>query len=72
MDEQHLMVCIQQTGPRSTFECTVDGCDRHVVLDHLRARLTVIEPGVRTARHHGSTGLVALSGTVSAGPHRPA
>jgi hypothetical protein len=70
-DERHLMVCIGESGFRSLFECTADGCDRRVALDHKSARLTVLAPGVLTARHHGSTGLAALSGAVGAGPALP-
>jgi len=63
-DERHLMICAGGSDTKSLFECTVEGCGRQLILDHVDARLTVIHPGSRSALHSGSTGLVALSGAV--------
>ncbi len=68
--QRHLMVCTEGNGAESLFECTVEGCGRRLILDHVRVRLVVLDPGSGTAPHHGSTGLVALSGTVEPGFRR--
>lgn len=70
-DERHLMVCTGDNGAESLFECTVAGCGRELVLNHVGARFTVLNPGMGSVPHHGSTGLVALSGTVRQGQGRP-
>jgi hypothetical protein len=63
-DKRHLMVCSDGDGTNSRFECTVAGCGRRLIFDHVTGRLTVIHPGSGSALHSGSTGLVALSGTL--------
>ncbi len=63
-DERHLMVCTDGNGAESYFECTVEGCGRRVVLDHVGVRLIVLDRGDESALHQGSTGLVGLSGAV--------
>ncbi len=68
-DDRHLMVCTDGNTDESLFECTVDGCTRRLVIDHARARLVVLDHGHRGVPHHGSTGLVALSGGLR-GPER--
>lgn len=68
-DERHLMICTDGNTDESLFECTVDDCGRRLVLDHARARVVVLEHGDRFVPHHGSTGLVALTGAIS--PTRP-
>jgi hypothetical protein len=70
-EERHLMVCTDGNGAESLFECTVAGCGRVVVLDHVGTRLVVLHPGTGSALHQGTTGLVALSGSVQSSP-RPA
>jgi len=69
-DERHLMVPADWNGAESLFECTVEGCGRRLVLDHVGARLVVVHPGSGSALHQGSTGLVAMSGTVRPGVPR--
>ena len=64
MTEQHLMMCVDGTGGESLFECTVDGCGRRLVFDHIGARLVVVHPGLHAVPHHGSTGLVGMTGTI--------
>jgi hypothetical protein len=49
----------------------VDGCGRSLVFDHVRGRIVVLDPGPGSALHQGSTGLVALSGTVQPGLPEP-
>jgi hypothetical protein len=66
-DERHLMVCTDSNGAQSYFECTVKGCGRRVILDHVDVSLIVLDRGSTNALHNGSTGLVALSGAVQAG-----
>lgn len=68
-DERHLMVRTDGNGAESLFVCTVDGCERRLVFDHVDGRLIVLDPGAGSAPHQGSTGLVALSGTVRQGAH---
>lgn len=63
MTGSHLMVRTSGNGRESLFECTVGGCDRVVVLDHVAARLTVITRGADLP-HYGSTGLVELTGAI--------
>ena len=65
--ERHLMVCTEGNGEQSLFECTVEGCRRRLVFDHVGFRLIVLDRGSESALHQGSTGLVALSGTVHPG-----
>jgi len=65
--ERHLMVCTGGNGAQSYFECTVDGCGRELIFDHVAIRLVVTNPGKPSALHHGSTGLVALAGGVQPG-----
>jgi hypothetical protein len=65
--ERHLMVCTDGNGAQSYFECTVDGCGRELIFDHVTIRLIVTNPGNPSALHQGSTGLVALSGAVGPG-----
>ncbi len=67
-DERHLMMRTDGNGAESLFMCTVDGCGRRLVFDHVSGRLVVLDPGAGPALHQGSTGLVALSGTVKPGP----
>lgn len=62
--ERHLMVCTDGNGAESHFECTVDGCERRLIFDHVAARLIVLQRGIASALHQGSTGLVALTGGV--------
>ena len=62
--ERHLMVCTEGNGAESLFECTVEGCGRRLVFDHVGVRMIVLDRGSGSAPHHGSTGLVALSGAV--------
>ena len=64
--DEHLMVCVDGDGRQSLFECTVARCGRRLVLDHVDARLTVLHPGMSSARHHGSTGLVGVTGGYAA------
>jgi|307.fasta_scaffold793718_2 hypothetical protein len=71
IDERHLMVSTEGNGAESLFECTADGCGRRLVFDHVDGRLIVLEPGAGSALHQGSTGLVALSGTVQPGLPEP-
>ena len=66
-DERHLMICTDGDETKSHFECTVEGCGRRLVFDHVAGRLTVSHPGSGSALHSGSTGLVALSGTLQPG-----
>lgn len=66
-DARHLMIRTDGNGAESLLECTVEGCGRRVVLDHLRVRLVVLDHGSGTALHHGSTGLVAVSGAIQPG-----
>ena len=63
-DERHLMIRTSENGAESLFECTVQGCGRRLVFDHVRGRLVVLDHGSGAALHQGSTGLVALTGTV--------
>jgi len=70
-DERHLMIHTDGNGAESLFECTVDGCGRRLVFDHVGGRLVVIDPGSGSALHQGSTGLVALSGTVQRSAPEP-
>ncbi len=70
-DERHLMMRTDENGAESLFECTVDGCGRRLVFDHVGGRLVVLDPGSASALHQGSTGLVALHGTVRAGRPEP-
>jgi hypothetical protein len=63
-DERHLMVCTDGNGAESYFDCSVDGCGRRLVFDHVGVRLIVLDEGDRSALHQGSTGLVGLSGAV--------
>jgi hypothetical protein len=65
--ERHLMVPADGNGAESLFECTIEGCGRRLVFDHISARLVVLHPGSGSALHQGSTGLVAMSGTVQPG-----
>jgi len=65
--ERHLMVCTDGNGAQSYFECTVDGCGRELIFDHVAIRLVVLNPGDLPALHQGSTGLVALSGEIRPG-----
>jgi hypothetical protein len=66
------MICTGDNGTTSFFECTVVGCCRRLTFDHVDARLNVIHPGSGSALHSGSTGLVALSGTLQPGlPRMP-
>jgi len=69
-DERHLMVPAEWNGAESLFECTVEGCGRRLVFDHVGARLVVVHPGSGSALHQGSTGLVAMSGSVQPGVPR--
>ena len=62
MTDEHLMMCVDSDGKQSLFECTVTGCGRRLIFDHVDARLVILHPGQSTARHHGSTGLVGLTG----------
>ena len=62
--ERHLMMCVDSGDAESLFECTVTGCGRRLILDHAGARTVVLDRGLSTALHHGSTGLVDLSGTI--------
>jgi hypothetical protein len=64
MDERHLMMCVDSDGRESAFECTVAGCGRRLIFDHVGARLVVLVPGSSPAPHHGSTGLVGVTATV--------
>jgi hypothetical protein len=66
-DERHLMICTDGNGTQSLFECTVEGCGRRLVLDHVNGRRTILHPGATWALHSGSTGLVALSGALQPG-----
>jgi len=66
-EERHLMVCTGGNGTESFFECTVDGCGRRVVIDHVGVRMTVLDRGSGSALHQGSTGVVALSGSIQPG-----
>src|SRR6266705_475260 len=43
--ERHLMVCTDGNGAQSYFECTVDGCGRELIFDHVAIRLMVLNPG---------------------------
>jgi hypothetical protein len=63
--EEHLMICVSGDGPRSVFDCTVPGCGRRLVLDHVDARLRILHPGSSAVRHRGSTGLVGVTGSVA-------
>lgn len=63
-NERHLMICVDSDGTESIFECTVAGCGRRLVFDHVGARLKVLHPGSSSALHQGSTGLVAVTATV--------
>jgi hypothetical protein len=67
LDDRHLMVSTDSNGELSLFECSVDGCGRRLLLDHHRGRLTVLASGAPGALHQGSTGVVALEGTVEPG-----
>lgn len=67
LDERHLMICTEGNGEQSFFECTHEGCGRRVVFDHVAIRLVVLDRGSPFALHQGSTGLVALSGSVDSG-----
>jgi hypothetical protein len=71
IDERHLMVRTEGNGAESLFECTADGCGARLVFDHVGGRLVVLDPGSGSALHQGSTGLVALSGTVQPGLPEP-
>lgn len=51
------MVRTQADGRQSLFVCTVHGCDRRVILDHVDGILLVLERG-QSALHYGSTGPV--------------
>ncbi|WP_433303784.1 hypothetical protein ACQP2F_13010 [Actinoplanes sp. CA-030573] len=62
--ERHLMMCVDSNDAESLFECTVAGCGRRLVFDHVGARTVVLDRGLSNAPHHGSTGLVGLSGGV--------
>jgi len=62
--ERHLMMCVDNRDAESLFECTVAGCGRRVILDHVGARTIVLDRGLSTALHHGSTGLVEISAAV--------
>jgi hypothetical protein len=63
-NERHLMMCVDSDGTDSIFECTVAGCGRRLIFDHVGARLKVLRPGSSSALHHGSTGLVGVTATV--------
>ncbi|HZC73891.1 MAG TPA: hypothetical protein VE442_24600 [Jatrophihabitans sp.] len=65
--ERHLMVCTEGNGAQSYFECTVDGCGRELIFDHVEIELMILSPGDESALHQGSTGLVALSGAMRPG-----
>lgn len=62
--ERHLMMCVDSRDAESLFECTVDGCGRRLILDHVGARTVVLHPGLSSALHHGSTGLVDVSAAI--------
>lgn len=65
MTERHLMVAIEGNATESLFECTVADCGQRLVLDHVGARLKVLHAGAAGALHQGSTGLVALTSSLS-------
>jgi hypothetical protein len=62
--ERHLMMCVDSSDAESLFECTTDGCGRRLIFDHVGARTVVLDRGLSSAPHHGSTGLVELSGAI--------
>jgi hypothetical protein len=62
--ERHLMMCVDSRDAESLFECTVHGCGRRLILDHVGARTVILDRGVSSVPHHGSTGLVDVSGAV--------
>jgi len=54
--DRHFMVRVDGSSRESLFRCTTERCGRRVVLDHVDARLVVLEPGSGGALHSGSTG----------------
>jgi hypothetical protein len=55
------MLPIGSDDSETTFECVVRECGRKVVLHRGDMRLTVVMAGDDTARHSGSSGLVAMA-----------
>lgn len=65
LGDRHLMICTEGNAERSFFECTIEGCGRRVVYDHLAVRMVVLNRGSASAPHQGSTGSTRLSSSVA-------
>lgn len=57
---RHRMTRTQANGRQSLFVCTVNGCSRCVVLDHVDGYLLVLDRG-QGALHYGTTGPALLT-----------
>jgi hypothetical protein len=65
VSERHEMTKTCGTQDESLFVCSVEGCDRQLVLNHIDGHTTVIQPGQDHVPHQGFSGPVKMTGEVS-------
>ncbi len=67
LGERHLMICTEGDGAQSFFECTIEGCGRRVVYDHVAVRLVVLDRGSASTLHQGSNVSMGSTSSVDSG-----